>query len=428
MQSSGPGDEFTFQRVIVCPRQQFPDNGTRSRSYKKPRTFGIQSQSRPGNIAMTVKIGVISSVSGLKAISSAWDRLHSSSPRSSPFTSRPYLTCWLDAYGASYEPRVLTAHMGDRLVGLAPLMVGPGNGRKRQRLRHLAFIGGLGDTLSEFQDFSIAAECNDDVSACFVEHIFGALASEWDVLRLSMLPAGSPARAALERACAARGLGLRVVSRHAAPFADLGQGWDSYYATRTRNLRRALRNRRNRLAQSDVGMRVAGRDASIDEAMNALLRFHRARWGQDGRAFKSAAFNTFHRRLAAQLIPSGKLRLAVLSIDGQCAAVQYDLFADGSAWGVLSGWDKDFAPSSPGQLLTAATLEAYAGEGFKSYEFLAGAEPYKLDWASGERTLVDVEVANPRSIRARGFMALREARALFQTRIRAWGAARDTRY
>jgi CelD/BcsL family acetyltransferase involved in cellulose biosynthesis len=369
---------------------------------------------------MVIQVDIITTRTDLEGLGPEWDQLVHASSCVSPFLSWIYLSTWFEVYGARYQLRVLAARGAKgELLGIAPLMVGRGDTLKRRSLRHLSFIGGLGDTAAEFQDFIIHAGAEEYVVPDFLATILGKLRRDWDVLRLSMMPVQSPSKRLLERELSLRGLKFRTVSNDVAPFALLKPGWKSYLSTRSRNLRKALRNRRNRLEKEhELQFAFAGKELGEQAAVDALAQLNLHRWGKAALTFKSRAFVEFHRLLAQKLVASNAASVSLMLVDGTPAAAQYDLIFGGKAWGLVSGWNKSFAELGPGQVLTAAMLERYAELGLAEYDFLAGTADYKDDWSSGERILSDIEALNPRSCRAITFDAIREARRIIAAPFR----------
>ena len=82
------------------------------------------------------------------------------------------------------------------------MMIGSGTSMKRRLFRHLAFIGGLDDSLAEYQDFIVTKGEEADVVAGIVAVLFDVLKKEWDILQLGMVPLQSHCFALLRAAVA----------------------------------------------------------------------------------------------------------------------------------------------------------------------------------------------------------------------------------
>ena len=72
-------------------------------------------------------------------------------------------------------------------------------------------------------------------------------------------------------------------------------------------------------------------------------------------------------------------------VDAPIASLRGIGFRGGSAYRSLLGcFDLRFAEGSPGQALTARLIARCASEGLSAYDMLLPADPYKLEWTTGE--------------------------------------------
>ena len=202
-------------------------------------------------------------------------------------------------------------------------------------------------------------------------------------LRLTRLPAASPAIAALRRAY--RGQGV-VIDNPAEgwPWIPLDAGWREPEAQlnsgRRSDLRRARRiaEKTGPLATEVVSPTPDALAPLLDEAM----RVEAASWkGSAGTALaEDPERAAFFRRYAAAACRKGTLRLCFLRIGGQAAAMQIAI-ASGDRFSLLKiGYDQAFARCSPGSLLMCETIRYAAAHGVRSYEFLGANETWTHVW------------------------------------------------
>ena len=78
------------------------------------------------------------------------------------------------------------------------------------------------------------------------------------------------------------------------------------------------------------------------------------------------------------------------------------------------GWAPELRQASPGRILTGYSVQWCFDNGLRQYDFLAGDDDYKRDWATDVRYLVDLELSHPGSVRARAYTTLRSARRFFK--------------
>lgn len=365
-----------------------------------------------------VKLETIHSPAQLQLLASEWDPFLEQSSTHSIFQSWDYLQCWLETFGSDFQLHVLVARDSQgSLLGIAPLMTGPGHRSLRRFVRHLAFVGQLCESLPEYCDFILRPGAEDEVMEAFYAHITGDLAPEWDVLYLPLLPADSPGFARLHQFLSRDGIQPKTIHSQSAHFSTLPATWEAYLASRSGNFRDKLRKATNRLQRDhQISVARAGQDISLEDAMPLLKELILERWTGQSEAFATERFDLFHQRLAQRLHAQGQLTLWFLMVDGNAVAAEYD-FIDRHrrrAYGFQSGWRQEFAKFSVGKILQARCLEFFIQQGVREYDFMSGHGEYKSSWCTGERQVLDLEVPNPASLRGKVFglaRRMREARS-----------------
>ncbi|MGI9522929.1 MAG: GNAT family N-acetyltransferase [Hyphomicrobiaceae bacterium] len=355
---------------------------------------------------------IISDIDGFRRLRPEWSALLEKSTAASFFLTYEYLWTWWNVYGARYNLRILAARSADgRLVGLAPLMIGAGDNSKRRLLRNLAFIGGLGDTLSEYQDFIVAPGHETSVVARFVQALFDRLGAEWDLMQLGMVHAESPCLSPLRAAIAAAGGGLRFKGRHIAPYVGLPSSWDAYLASRSKSFRTGFKGRVGKLRRNHcVEFLTAGVEVDPVRALSIITSLNQERWGAQSRAFHSNKYREFHLRLAESLMPREQSYIVVMTVDGEAVAAGYDLIYRQKVYGFQGGWKRSMARAAIGKIMLGKQIEWAIERGLTEYDFLCGDTAYKADWATGQRELLDLEAMNPRSFRGIMFEKVRSLR------------------
>ena len=355
---------------------------------------------------------IVSDEAAFLALEPEWDDLVARSPADSFFLTWAYVSTWWSVYGERCDLRVLTARDGDgRLIGLAPLVVGRGEGHRRH-VRFLTFLGALGDSLSEYLDFVVLPGYTRPVLAEFWR-IMSTELSGWDVLRLPLLPASSRTPQILAEQPGREAARLRRSAAHESPFIRLDTDWETYLGRRSKAFRKAFNSAWNRAHRRPLRVLHAGVDLPVDAAMDRLIALNHDRWGDQGLAFHTEEFRTFHRLLAPKLLEKGQLSLMVLELDGEDAAIRYDFVYGERLWVFQGGWAPELGRLAPSKVLAGYSVRWCIENGVKEYDFLAGDADYKRAWATDVRHLVDLELGNPKSIRAKAYTSLRAAKQFF---------------
>jgi CelD/BcsL family acetyltransferase involved in cellulose biosynthesis len=201
---------------------------------------------------------------------------------------------------------------------------------------------------------------------------------------------------------AARELGCAVHIRdmRPAPFVDLealrrsGRGALDNASRNTRyQIRRSERRYR---ALGPLVIRRAGSLAQAQDFLSGLRRLHQASWTGRGRpgAFANPEFERFHRTLIDRSFAAGGTDLLRVTAGEHVVGYLYNLSYRGHVYAYQSGFDYSLADGQrkPGLLCHYLAIEMYRAEGARRYDFLAGADRYKLSLATGSVDLHWLEI------------------------------------
>jgi CelD/BcsL family acetyltransferase involved in cellulose biosynthesis len=113
----------------------------------------------------------------------------------------------------------------------------------------------------------------------------------------------------------------------------------------------------------------------------------------------------------------GWLRLGICRVDGEPAAAQLWIVANGIASIYKLAYDEKFASLSIGSILTARLMRhAIDIDKVREIDYLTGDEPYKQDWMSHRRTRWGIVAFNLRSPRG----LLSAARHIGASKLKSW--------
>jgi len=112
-----------------------------------------------------------------------------------------------------------------------------------------------------------------------------------------------------------------VSSHHPGPVVVLaGSDYESWLLTRSKRFREEMRKARQDAERAGGKLRPARDEIGAERSIEALARFHAARWAQSGTAFGSEIFAAI-TEAASGLLPRGELRIWILDIEGDPIAV-----------------------------------------------------------------------------------------------------------
>jgi CelD/BcsL family acetyltransferase involved in cellulose biosynthesis len=325
---------------------------------------------------MALRIDIVDSLAGLRALEPEWRDLWQRDPAATPFHGPDWLVPWTQYLWGGGRLRVFAVRDGGSLIAVAPLFLW-GYGRHPEIIR-VSFLGsGITDHLG------ITAEPARDVEAAraILDHLVN-LPDEWHVCDLQELRPGSP----LLRADLPRGLAAQDAPCGVCPVIALPKSWDELVESLDSKFRRNLRVAESRLKRDGAEFAAVAPNA-VEDAVRELIRLHEARWQQRRELgmLATSALHNFHLDAAARLARLGAVRLYTLRLAGEIIAVQYNLRRDNRVYAYLSGFDPAQQRNSPGAALLAHSIRCAIEEGATQFDFLRNREEFKYQWGARDR-------------------------------------------
>jgi hypothetical protein len=309
-----------------------------------------------------------------------------------PFLRHEWVRTWWDSFGPSApsgrskqpnrQLNILVVREDGRIVGIAPLM------------RESAVVYGLpvrrlallANDHTPRADFVVTGNGEAIYRAIWIV-LFGDI-DGWDVLQLTQLPRTSPTIAAMSRLASGEQLPIGTWKSTDSPYLELGDTWDSYWASLSAKFRSNVRNRLSRLTQiGEPALEILCDEAAIAGACRDAWRLEASGWkDREGTSIGSdPAVEKFYTLLAERAADRGWLRLLFLTVGDRRIAVSYGACYDQRLFLFKTGYDREFHTCSPFKLLTYfAAQEGYA-RGLREIDFLGDTEPWKQEWTSTTR-------------------------------------------
>jgi CelD/BcsL family acetyltransferase involved in cellulose biosynthesis len=206
------------------------------------------------------------------------------------------------------------------------------------------------------------------------------------------VPEDSGTADALGAALAGAGYDVRIDRLVTAPRMTLPDSFETYVQGLGKKKRHELRRK---LGGLERGRRVAFRFAHDSERTSVFDRFvalHRSSRG-DKAEFMTEEMERFFRDLAEMLASRGWLRLGVVTVDGEDAAVVFAFAYERTFALYNAAYDLALAPLSVGIAGHAYAIRAAIAEGMRTYDFLRGGEPYKYALGATDRWLLRLEAS-----------------------------------
>lgn len=316
-------------------------------------------------------------ISEVRALAPDWRERFQRS-RATPFQSAEWLLPWTEVFSPE-KMLVVEVRFGERLVGLAPLLI-----YRRDSERVLAFMGG---GVSDYLDLLIDPEYE---SSAIFEILIAALnlQEEWSVLDLTDLPQHSPLLAPSVFKSEAREHDSCSVLRLPTTKEELLHLF-------SKRQRANLRNARSRLQHGGGGeVEIATRE-NVSEFLDELFALHGNRWSERGErgVLSDARVRAFHNSSAPRLLEAGMLHLSRLRVRERTVAVSYSLLGRETVFCYLQGFDPEFRFVSPGTQLMFSVMTDTLQLGMREFDFLRGRESYKQHWRAESKPTYRIQLS-----------------------------------
>ena len=173
---------------------------------------------------------------------------------------------------------------------------------------------------------------------------------------------------------------MEVADEAVCPTVEIGGGWDSYLASLRSRDRREVRRKLRPLRQ----LRGAVAFESVESPEDVAARMPdfmdmMADSRGDKAIFLTDEMRAFFERLTSALSGGGHLRLYVLSISGEAAAMVLCFVARNQLLLYNSGYNPKFRDLSAGLGSKVLCIRDAVERGMASVNFLRGDEPYKYE-------------------------------------------------
>ncbi len=332
-----------------------------------------------------------------------WDDLLARSARPEIVLTPDWLLTWWRVYG-SQDGRQLRLGVftnGDRLVGLAPLLVRRHWYRPGIPFRRLEFLAtgerAADAVCSEYVNVIAERGAEAAVADAFVAALVAGDFGPWDEVVLAMMDGETPLPSLLHSAFRHAGLQSEIATTGHAPYIPLPSTWDAYLAALSKSNRTLVRDsvrRFEKWAGADGCLHRATTPDEVEACKKILIALHHQRWQgvEQAGVFRSPHFLHFHDEILPILLRQNALDLLHMTdSDGEPVAAAYNLVRNGKVSFYQSGRKLDVPKNiRPGIVLHAYAIRAAIKAGQREYDFLGGAARYKTQLALASRPIVQV--------------------------------------
>lgn len=303
-----------------------------------------------------------------------WNRLLSTSETNTVFQTYEWVWAWWNAFGARHRLRLVIVRDGDKLLALAPMMIGALRGKPSLRF--------IGEDNSDYCDV-IAGEGKREALTAVLQALMSFEA--WNVVQLKNVPEQSTTLSAAREFCAEAGRHMLAGNGIACPALVIeGEVEHARRVTGTKTIRR----RCNYLRRMG-GFRVF-HVGTVEEAIPYLDLFiaqHIRRWKGTASpsVFLRGGTREFYIELVKTLLPDGVLLFTVLEFQGRPIAFHLGFDYNSKLIWYKPSFDPDYRRLSPGTVLLKHLIDYSLERGHCELDFTIGDEPFKRKFANRVR-------------------------------------------
>jgi CelD/BcsL family acetyltransferase involved in cellulose biosynthesis len=329
------------------------------------------------------RVETVSEYQAFLDLEPSWNALVEAAGIDHPFLEHAWVRTWWECFGSGSRLHILVLKEREEVIAIAPListvvrMFGVS-------VRRLGFFYNAHVPRADF----LIARGFGYAHRLIWNHL-RSISGSWDVLQLCQLSSGSETLEAMAGFASEDGFPAGIWFSGASPFLALDISWRQYHDSLAAKHRANLRNRFKRLNQTgSVTLETTREQQSLPEALNAGFRLEESSWKKEAGTAISCDRNVreFYETFARRAAERNWLRLNFLRAGTKRVAFDYSLAYRDQIFLLKLGYDPEFSPYSPSNLLMAMVLENAFKQGLNKYDLLGESAPWKSSWTQTSRS------------------------------------------
>ena len=344
-----------------------------------------------------MKLTLITDYDTLEQHAAQWDDVAGDFP----FFRFAWMGNWSKHLGKSCQLAVLVAVDDDgRWLGIAPWCIDHSQ-KMTKRLRYIS----SGVACADYLRLITRPECETEFSNAVVDWLLENVGSDGpfgkiESIELDGITLNDPETSCFVELLSASGLSRHTVEIEGCWKTDLPADWSEFESQCSKSMRRKTRKATQRLTDDQTEIR-SSKDNSFDELWPTFVQLHQQRRQMLGQAgcFADPNFHAFLENAIRELAQTGHAEIVQIDRDGTPLASMLLLNDGETVYMYQSGSCEERAAMEPGYQMAASAIKRSIAQGFKSFDFLRGDEPYKARWNTTRVPLSRVKFI-PRTISA----------------------------
>ncbi|HEY8173111.1 MAG TPA: GNAT family N-acetyltransferase [Dehalococcoidia bacterium] len=310
-------------------------------------------------------------------VSGEWAGLLEQTPSPMPFITPAWQRVWLEHFQGDRELRVYTARDGERLIGVAPMLLSDG---RAELVGHYS--------ICDYMDVAVTPGFEQTFIPSLLERLADDGAKTVEMRGLREI---SPTVGAVCACAPGVGYGVERQDEALAPVIDLPSTWDEYLGALSKKDRHELRRKMRRLeGAGGVSLRVITEPGEASEMLDTLFNLMRISSHHKEEFLDRPGMVPFFRDITRTMAAEGMLRFYFLEFDGQPVASVLNFDVGGTLYMYNSGYDPAYAHYAVGLMSKTLLVRDAIEAGRSCVDFLRGDESYKYDLGGKDKQVYRV--------------------------------------
>lgn len=344
-----------------------------------------------------MQIAIINNFEKFKQLKTDWEAVYKADPLAQFFLSWVWLSGWFAILSDRWF--VLAARSDDdsSYVGFFPLIF-----RKEQEdnqgIYHELCMGG--NSMADYTGIICLPGYEEKVISAFATYIEQQL--EWSIFHLENILDADPRMALLINSFSGdkferqrwRISNKDGIDNYICPYITLPETWDRYLQDfLSSNMRQKLKRFLRKIENSDDFQIIPTTEDNLDRHLEILINLWQSRW-QDKKGEKCQNIVRFIDKTIRHCFVNNCLYFPVLW-QGDLPVGAIACWVDREKKSILfyiTGRDDRLSNPAPGLVLQAEGIKYAIENGFKTYDFLRGNEPYKFSFGSQDRLIKHIVI------------------------------------
>jgi CelD/BcsL family acetyltransferase involved in cellulose biosynthesis len=325
----------------------------------------------------------ITTEEGLSHLEQDWNRLSETTEEPNAFMTFGWFRAWNHRFAQEDRSgrrrlNILVLKQDGAVAGISPLIY-----REASRfglvVRKVEFV----ERLADYNDVFLGNDRAGQHAA--IVNFLAQTQEQWDIVDLRDLRETEHAFTLIESALSQSRLKCRLLPEaDACPYLPIDGGSAAAMERLSGDVRRKLRKRMERARARGLRVRIVENPQDEPGLLDKMIALE----GQkrvDGKLVQPfvARYPEAFQSLFDTLGPRGWVYVALVELEDRLVAWQLGFLCGKRVWDFSKAFDDEFHQFAPGTLLVPALLDYGFSRGYREYDFLRGADPYKLQWSTG---------------------------------------------